>query len=126
MELSKVLAHFLPAGIVIQYFLGGLLAAGLIGRVGITIVEWHIVWGTILGLISLILLILVRRKRLPQASRAAGITVVMLLVTVSLGFATFPSSGVLIRPYLAIFHQVLAAVIFGTATLTAYMTRRGI
>ena len=126
MELSKVIAHFLPVGIILQYFLGGFLSAGLFGRVGISIVGWHIVCGSILVLITLILLVLVRRKRMPQALRSVSLTLIIMAVTVGLGFTTLTSSDILVRPFLAIFHQVLAAIVFGAASLTVYTTRRGI
>ena len=126
MELNKVIAHFLPVGIVLQYFLGGFLSAGLIGRVGISMLGWHIIWGTILGLSSLILLVLVRRKKMLQAFRAAIITFTLLAVTVGLGFVTLTSPDIIAKPYLAIVHQVLASIVFGAASLTLYTTRRGI
>ena len=126
MELSKVIAHFLPMGIVLQYFLGGFLSAGLIGRVGISILGWHIIWGTMLALFSLTLLVLVKRKGMRQASRAVILTFTLLAVTMGLGFVTLTSPDLIAKPYLAIIHQVLASIVFGAASLTLYTTRRGI
>ncbi|MAH21441.1 MAG: hypothetical protein CMO12_01345 [Thaumarchaeota archaeon] len=125
MELSKVIAHFLPAGIVLQYFLGGILSADLIKRGGFSILGWHMIWGIILGLFSLTLLVLVRRKKMHQAYKTAIITFALLAVTVGLGFVTM-TSPFSAKPYLGIFHQVLASILFGATSLTLYTTRRGI
>jgi hypothetical protein len=108
----RLLALFFLAGAVVQFFLAGL------GVFGETSYDPHQVWGTVLTVISLVVLILAvvgRREALQSSAILFGL---MILQNILAGVGDD-------APVVGAFHPVVGLIVLGAAMTAASGTRFG-